>query len=239
MLLFGFIILSLLSAFFFEPVACNAPVNAMAKIHDSLGSRAKNLDRLRASIRILQQPDYFSPTFGFPTASEWTSTVLATVLIDSALATNDPLYFEGFVAVFNNESVLELLFQGNDDKLWVCLACLRGAAYAANHDPQSADTFLERAQLFYNSAAAGWQNATCHGGMFSAPGSSYKNAVTNELWITASASMYQIFGEESMLDAALQGWIWFNGSGMINSEGLVNDGLTNNCTSAFCLEVAS
>jgi Glycosyl hydrolase family 76 len=239
MLLFGLFILSVLSSFFVEPMRCTAPVNARVKIHDSPGSRTKNLDRLRTSIQILQQPDYYSPTFGFPTASEWTSTVLASVLIDSAVVTNDSLYFEGFVAVFNNESVLELLFQANDDKLWVCLACLRGAVYAANHDPQSAPAFLERAQQFYNLAAAGWQNATCHGGLFSAPGSGYQNAVTNELWITASASMYQIFGETSMLDAALQGWTWFNRSGMINSEGLVNDGLTNNCTSAFRLEVTS
>ena len=196
---------------------------------DPVASLHTQLGRLNESIPVLQGPDYFSATFGFPTASQWTSTVLATLMIEYSRLVNDSQYFSDFVAVFNNESVPALFFQGNDDKLWVCLACLRGAAFASTHDSQQwVQPFLNRAHFFYNLALLGWNNATCGGGMFWRPFSSYKNAVTNELWITASISMYQIFGESSMLEAALQGWTWFNNSGMINSKGLVNDGINNN-----------
>jgi hypothetical protein len=193
-------------------------------------SHTIQLDRLRESIEVLQQPDYFSTNFGFPTASEWTSTVLATLVIDYSQVANDSQYFPTFVAVFNNEPVVELIFEENDDKLWVCLACLRGAEYASSHEPQWVEPFLERAQFFYELASAGWNNASCGGGMIWGGGSDYKNAVTNELWITASVGMYRVFEQPSMLDAALQGWTWFNQSGMINAQGLVNDGINTNCT---------
>ena len=57
----------------------------------------------------------------------------------------------------------------------------------------------------------------------------YKNAVTTELWISASIGMYQAFGEDRMLEAAINGWIWLRNSGMMNDEGLFNDGLNADC----------
>ena len=182
-----------------------------------------------------QCKSFKSPTIShlptvFSTASEWTSTVLATLLIDYSQVTNDSQYFPNFVAVFNNESVFDLIFQANDDRLWVCLFCLRGAAYASINYPQWVQPFLDRAQLFYTLASTSWDNTTCGGGMFWGQGSTYKNAVTNELWITASVEMYEAFGDPSLLETSLQAWTWFNNSGMINPQGLVNDGLASNCT---------
>jgi len=60
-------------------------------------------------------------------------------------------------------------------------------------------------------------------------GSDYKNAVTTELYITASIGMYEAFNEGDYLQAAVKGWSWFKMSGLINDQGLVNDGLDNNC----------
>ena len=191
----------------------------------------RDLERLRILMQVLQEPDYFSAATGsFLTASQWTSTFLATLLIDYSQVTNDPQYFPHFVAFFNNQSVLELAFQGNDDKLWVCLTYLRGAAYASTHDSQWVQPFLDRAKLFYTLASQGWNNKTCGGGMIWGPFSSYKNAVTNELWVTASVGMYEAFGDQGMLETALQAWTWFNKSGLRNAEGLINDGLDDNCT---------
>ena len=192
-------------------------------------SPATQLERLQTSLQVLQEPQYFSSAYGFFTASEWTSTVLATLLIDYSQVANDSRYFPNFVAVFNNESLLDLIFQANDDRLWVCLFCLRGAAYASINYTQWVQPFLDRAQYFYTLAGTGWDNTTCGGGMFSGEGSTYKNAVTNELWITASVEMYEAFGDPSLLETSLQAWTWFNNSGMINPQGLVNDGLTSNC----------
>jgi len=60
-------------------------------------------------------------------------------------------------------------------------------------------------------------------------GSNYKNAVTTELYITASIGMYEAFKKEDYLQAAVKGWSWFKMSGLINDQGLVNDGLDANC----------
>ena len=65
--------------------------------------------------------------------------------------------------------------------------------------------------------------------MYWGPRSTYKNAVTTELFITASMGMYEIYREKHLLEAAIRGWVWFKGSGMINQQGLVNDGLDDNC----------
>lgn len=154
---------------------------------------------------------------------------MATTLIDYSNLTDDHQYFPDFIAFFHKQPVIKLRFQKYDDKLWVVLTYLRGARYAAVHDPKWIKPFLKRAQSFYKMAMSGWDNVNCGGGMVWGQGSKYKNAVTTELWITASMSMYEVFEEESMLHAAIRGWVWFRMSGMINEEGLVNDGLDGNC----------
>ena len=54
----------------------------------------------------------------------------------------------------------------------------------------------------------------------------YKNAVTTELFVDCAVGVYELFGDERDLERAIRGWIWFKECGMINEEGLVNDGLT-------------
>jgi len=188
--------------------------------------------RLKTLMQTLQGPGFYLDSGSYPSSCQWTSTVLTTLVIDYSHLTGDHQYLSHIVALFNNQEVPSLLKQKNDDKLWVVLTYLRGAAYASTHDPQWVQPFLDRALLFYNSASAGWDESTCGGGMYWGPRGwcwSYKNAVTTELWITASMGMYEAFGEESMLEAAIRGWVWFEKSGMINDQGLINDGLDRYC----------
>jgi predicted alpha-1,6-mannanase (GH76 family) len=180
-------------------------------------------------IRALQHPPNFRLTSGsYPQACEWTSTVIATILIDYCHQTADNQYFPDFVAFHRHQPVCHLITQKNDDKLWVVMTYLRGAAYAAGRNEKLRAKFLKRAKFFYYQAKWGWDDSTCGGGMYWGQCSRYKNAVTIELYITVSIRMYEVFGEEWMLAAALRGWVWFQQSGMINAEGLVNDGLDDN-----------
>jgi predicted alpha-1,6-mannanase (GH76 family) len=173
---------------------------------------------------------YFNPESGsFPTAIDWTSTVLATHLINYAQQTADHRYFSHLVAFFHNQNVTGLIRQNYDDQLWVVLTFLRGAVYAAEHEPEWADPFLQRATVFYDLASAGWDNRTCGGGMVWGRWVRYKNAVTSELYIAASVGMYEAFGEDKMLENATRGWVWLKKSGMLNTEGLFNDGLDSKC----------
>ena len=188
-----------------------------------------HLTRLKTLITIMES-SYFSPDSGsYPTAIDWTSTVLATHLINYFDHTNDHRYFSHLVAFFQRQNIPSLIRQNYDDQLWVVLTFLRGAAYASAHEPEWVDPFLERASVFYDVARSGWDEETCGGGMVWGRWQRYKNAVTTELWIAASVGMYEVFGEDRMLDAAVRGWIWLKKSGMLNEEGLVNDGLDEYC----------
>jgi predicted alpha-1,6-mannanase (GH76 family) len=155
--------------------------------------------------------------------------VLATHLINYSHQTKDHRYFSHLVAFFHKQNIPSLIRQNYDDQLWVTLTFLRGAAYAAAHEPEWVDPFLERASIFYEAARAGWDERTCGGGMIWGRWVRYKNAVTTELWIAASIGMYEVFREERMLEAAARGWVWLKKSGMFNEEGLINDGLDEDC----------
>jgi len=58
----------------------------------------------------------------------------------------------------------------------------------------------------------------------------YKNAITNELFLTLATLLYQFDPTNSTYLAwAQKEWQWFEASGMINQQSLINDGLDNNC----------
>lgn len=72
-----------------------------------------------------------------------------------------------------------------------------------------------------------WTTSACGGGIIQdIPNLKYKNAISNELYLKLAASLYNRIPEEhKYLERAIQSWKWFQGSGMINSENVVNDGL--------------
>ncbi|KAL7793219.1 glycoside hydrolase family 76 protein [Trichoderma ceciliae] len=93
-------------------------------------------------------------------------------------------------------------------------------------------SFQSRARRFWLLGAQGWDTALCHGGMVWNPRlEPYKNAITNELYISASISMYQHLSNGSTVDkdplhlqAAIEGYKWLINSNMTNHEGLFVDG---------------
>ncbi|KAL7968238.1 glycoside hydrolase family 76 protein [Trichoderma sp. SZMC 28014] len=93
-------------------------------------------------------------------------------------------------------------------------------------------SFQSRAKSFWLLGAQGWDTALCHGGMVWNPRlEPYKNAITNELYVSASISMYQYLNNGTAVDkdpfhlqAAVEGYKWLKGSNMTNSQGLFVDG---------------
>jgi predicted alpha-1,6-mannanase (GH76 family) len=59
----------------------------------------------------------------------------------------------------------------------------------------------------------------------------YKNAVTNELFLTLAALLHQRTQDDqgTYRACALRAWEWFSHSGLIGADGLINDGLTPAC----------
>jgi len=114
----------------------------------------------------------------------------------------------------------EFRADSTDDTGWWALAMIR--AYDLTHDPD----YLAIAET---DAAyiQGYWDGICGGGVWwDIPGKTYKNAISNELYIALLASLHnRIRGDTTYLHRAIQAWSWFTNSGMINSGHLVNDGL--------------
>ncbi|KAJ7478575.1 glycoside hydrolase family 76 protein [Mycena galericulata] len=101
-----------------------------------------------------------------------------------------------------------------DDVQWVSIAYLR----AGN---------LAQAQKYYDIASTAVTTDYCGGGLFWNGNHDYKNAITNELYITTSGYLYDATKDAQYLTNLQTTWTWLKGSKMMGSNGLFNDGLTN------------
>jgi predicted alpha-1,6-mannanase (GH76 family) len=112
-----------------------------------------------------------------------------------------------------------------DDNGWWALAWV--AAYDLTRD----NRYLNAARTIFARNMAAWNDTSCHGGLPWNTTSSYKNAITNELFLTLAALLHQRTpGDQvSYLTWAQKEWDWFSARGLIGPGGLVNDGLTAAC----------
>ena len=112
-----------------------------------------------------------------------------------------------------------------DDSEWWALTWLQ--AYDLTGNPK----YLAMAVTIANYVNGYWDISTCGGGVWWNAERTYKNAITNGLWIRLTAQLHnRIPGDTLWLARSRTAWDWFQGSGMINADGLVNDGLTDTCT---------
>jgi len=116
----------------------------------------------------------------------------------------------------------------NDDSLWVVLAFFKMADYLNAHGQGSlANQFMSSANTIYQMIAGQWDN-TCGGGVWWSTAHTYKNAITNELFLLTSASGYLRNKNQQYLTNANNVWNWLSSTGMRNAQGLWNDGLDFN-----------
>lgn len=112
-----------------------------------------------------------------------------------------------------------------DDSEWWALTWVE--AYDLTGNPK----YLDMAVTIANYVYGYWDTSTCGGGVWWNAERTYKNAVTNGLWIRLTAELHnRIPGDTQWLARSSTAWAWFQNSGMVNANGLVNDGLTNACT---------
>jgi predicted alpha-1,6-mannanase (GH76 family) len=75
-----------------------------------------------------------------------------------------------------------------------------------------------------------WDPSTCGGGVWWDRERTYKNAVTNGLYLRLVASIHlRTPGDSVWLQRTRTAATWYLNSGLINASNLVNDGLTGDC----------
>ena len=115
----------------------------------------------------------------------------------------------------------EFRSDSTDDTAWWALACVRA------YDLTGQGRYLDLARTGTQWIGSYW-DGTCGGGVWwDVPQRTYKNAISNELYLKLLAALHnRTPGDTADLGRALETWRWFRASGMLNDAGLVNDGLT-------------
>jgi len=104
-----------------------------------------------------------------------------------------------------------------------------GLAWTAAYDLTGDVRYLGAARTIFANLVTGWDDV-CDGGVWWNTQRSYKNAITNELFLTLAARLHQrCGGTGEYLDWALREWDWFCAHRLIGGSGLVNDGLDDSC----------
>ena len=158
-----------------------------------------------------------------PTGHAWQPAIAVEAVLTAYECTGDPAYRNVVAASFARYRGRRSLFC--DDDAWYLNAWLRA------HDRTGERPYLDEARALFATLVPYWDQQ-CGGGVWWRRDRRYKNAVTNELFLLAAAGLHRrTEGEEAggYLDWARRSWAWFRDSGMINAEGLVNDGLADDC----------
>lgn len=159
----------------------------------------------------------------YQTTGWWNSANVLTMLADYSLVAHTGSYNSVFANSFQKAQKTNSGFLNNyyDDEGWWALAWI--AAYDLTHTQQ----YLDMASSIFTDMSGGW-DATCGGGIWWSKDKTYKNAIANELFLSVAAHVANRVApadRSNYLAWANKEWAWFQQSGMINSENLINDGL--------------
>ena len=157
--------------------------------------------------------------------SWWQAAVALSTIETYAQTTGDTSYDFVIANAFVLNSRTYFENDSDDDTAWWALAWLQ--AYRITH----VASYLSMAETDADYIHQAW-DSTCGGGIWwQRNPRSYKNAITNELFLELTAWLHNsIPGDVRYLRWAEAEWSWFDHSGLINSSNLVNDGLDGDCT---------
>ena len=180
--------------------------------------------RMSADKGIKALQPWYSPQAGmWDNIGWWNAANALETTIDYMRLTKTSTYADIVRQTYDLNNSGKFLNDFYDDEGWWALAWLK--AYDQSHEPR----YLDAAKTIFADMKGGWDE-TCGGGLWWKKNRRYKNAIPNELFLTLAARLHsRTPGDSQYKEWALREWAWFKGSGMINSQNLINDGLTETC----------
>ncbi len=174
---------------------------------------------------------WYKPRTGlWKTAGWWNCANALTAVIQHSQRTGERRYLHVIETTHRRAHRVNPGFSNEyyDDDGWWALA------WIAAFDLTGEVKYLDLARTLFAGMAAGWDDV-CGGGLWWTRRKTYKNAIPNELFLLIAGRLHQRtaspgHGGSDYLDWALREWQWFSASGLIGPAGLVNDGLTADCT---------
>jgi predicted alpha-1,6-mannanase (GH76 family) len=179
-----------------------------------------------AGLQALQS--WYAEDTGLWKTTNWWNAANAVTVLDNYSKLSDTPDFRSVLAnTFERNSKKNFLNDYYDDEGWWALGW--AGAYEITHDAR----YLEMAETIFTDMTGGWDDTVCGGGIWWKKPKQYKNAIANELFLSVAAKLASLTPDAQKkakyLDWAQREWKWFEASGMINPEHLVNDGLDAAC----------
>ena len=168
---------------------------------------------------------WYTPDTGlYQTTGWWNSGNAITVLADYSRLDGTDAYFPIFANTLGKGPLTNPGFTDAfyDDDGWWALAWID--VYDLTRKPE----YLATATSIFNTMTGAWDN-TCGGGIWWSTDRQYKNAIANELFLSVASHLAaratNATDRATYLSWAQREWAWFQASGMINGQHLINDGL--------------